>query len=50
MGTLSTLALAPFAGSNGVSDLAHELRFAQRHSGIDGLRLVRGTAPFSSLL
>jgi hypothetical protein len=50
MGTLSTLALAPFAGCNGVSDLAHELRFAQRHSGIDGLRLVRGTEPFSSPL
>jgi len=50
MGTLSTLALAPFAGSNGVSDLAHELRFAQRHSGIDRLRLVRGTEPFSPLL
>lgn len=47
MGTLSTLALAPFPGSNGVSDLAHELRFAQRFSGIDGLRLVRGTEPFS---
>jgi len=50
MGTLSTLALAPFAGSNGVSDLAHELRFAQRHAGIDRLRLVRGTQPFSPLL
>ncbi len=50
MGTLSTLALAPYAASNGVSDLAHELRFAKRHSGIERLRLVRGTEPFSSLL
>lgn len=50
MGTLSTLALAPYPASNGVSDLAHELRFAQRHSGIEGLRLVRGTEPFSPVL
>lgn len=50
MGTLSTLALAPFPASNGVSDLAHELRFAQEHSGLDGLRLARGTKPFSPLL
>ena len=50
IGTLSTLALAPYAGSNGVSDLAHELRFARKHSGIDRLRLVRGTEAFSPLL
>jgi hypothetical protein len=50
LGTLSTLALAPLAASNGVSDLAHELAFARQHSGIDGLRLVRGTKPFSPLL
>lgn len=50
MGTLSTLALAPLAGSNGVSDLAHELRYAQRYSGLEQLRLVRGTEPFSPLL
>lgn len=50
MGTLSTLAVAPFPGSNGVSDLAHELRFAQRHAGLDGLRLVRGTEEFSPVL
>jgi hypothetical protein len=50
IGTLSTLALAPFPGSNGVSDLAHELRFAQRHSGLERLRLVRGTEPFSPVL
>ena len=50
IGTLSTITLAPLAGSNGVSDLRHELAFARRHSGIDGLRLVAGTEPFSALL
>jgi hypothetical protein len=47
LGVLSTVALAPYPGSNGVGDLRRELRFAQRHSGIRGLHLVRGTAPFS---
>lgn len=46
-GTLSTVAIAPFAGSNGVSDLSRELAFAQQHSGIAGLRLVNGTEPFA---
>ncbi len=50
VGTLSTVAIAPLAGSNGLGDLASELRYAQRHSGIKGLRLVRGTEPFSPLL
>ena len=50
LGTLSTLALAPLAGSNGVGDLAHELAYAQAGSGIGGLRLVPGTEPFAPLL
>ncbi|MGH3370534.1 MAG: hypothetical protein ACRDPR_11070 [Nocardioidaceae bacterium] len=50
LGTLSTLAIAPLAGSNGVGDLSHELGFAQSHSGIAGLALVPGTEPFSALL
>ena len=50
LGTLSTLALAPLAGSNGVGDLAHELAYAQAASGIAGLRLVPGTEPFSRVL
>ena len=50
VGTLSTITLAPLAASNGVSDLRRQLRFAQRHSGIPGLRLVRGTEGFSPLL
>ncbi|MDP3968022.1 MAG: hypothetical protein Q8Q02_07045 [Nocardioides sp.] len=50
LGTLSTLALAPLAGSNGVSDLSRELAFAQAESGIPGLRLVEGTEAFSPVL
>jgi len=50
LGTLSTLAIAPLAGSNGVSDLAHELAYAQQNGGISGLALVPGTEPFSPLL
>jgi hypothetical protein len=50
LGTLSTLAIAPLAGSNGVGDLERELGYAQQHSGINGLALVPGTEPFSPLL
>ena len=50
LGTLSTLAIAPLAGSNGVSDLNSELEFAQANSGISGLALVPGTEAFSPLL
>lgn len=47
LGTLSTLALAPQPLSNQVSDLAKQLDYARAHSGIDGLRLVPGTEPFT---
>ncbi len=50
LGVLSTLAIAPLAGSNGVGDLSHELAFAQAHSGLSGLSLVPGTEPFSPIL
>lgn len=50
VGTLSTIAIAPLAGSNNIGDLAHELAYAQAHSGIAGLRLVPGTEPFDSSL
>src|SRR3712207_1161675 len=43
VGTLSTLGLAPLPASNNIGDLAKELAFAQRHSGIAGLQLVDGT-------
>ncbi len=50
LGVLSTLAVAPVAGSNGVGDLNRELAFARTHSGIPGLRLVKGTQPFRPVL
>jgi hypothetical protein len=50
VGVLSTLGLAPLPLSNNIGDLAHELAFAQAHSGIDGLALVTGTEPFHSTL
>lgn len=46
LGTLSTVTLAPLAGSNGLGDLSRELAYAQRWSGLEGLRLVRGTRAF----
>jgi len=47
LGVLSTVAIAPLAGSNGVGDLQHELAFARDHSGLAGLRLVPGTERFT---
>ncbi len=47
VGTLSTVAIAPLPASNGLGNLARELNYAQNHSGIAGLHLVRGTEPFS---
>jgi len=44
-GTLSTLQLAPLAGSNGVGNLQRELSYARSH-GFPGLQLVQGTEPF----
>lgn len=44
-GTLSTLQIAPLAGSNGVGDLQRELAYARSH-GFPGLQLVPGTEPF----
>ncbi len=49
-GTLSTVALAPLPASNGVSDLRRALDYAQRFSGIPGLRLVQGTRDFDAPL
>jgi len=46
-GVLSTLQLAPLAGSNGVGDLQRELAYARAH-GFPGLQLVPGTEPFKA--
>jgi hypothetical protein len=48
IGTLSTVAIAPLAGSNGVSDLQHEMAYARVH-GMPGLTLVPGTVPFKGV-
>lgn len=46
VGTLSTLAVAPLAGSNGVSDLALALDYATTHGGVSA-QLANGTEPFA---
>jgi hypothetical protein len=46
LGVLSTVQLAPLAGSNGVGDLAKELAYAQAN-GQSGLTLALGTEPFT---
>jgi hypothetical protein len=49
IGVLSTLQLAPLAGTNGVGDLVKELAYARAH-GFPELHLVPGTQPFSANL
>lgn len=49
LGVLSTLAVAPLAGSNGVSDLNLMLEYLRTHTDLD-VELVPGTEPFSPLL
>ena len=46
LGILSTVAIAPLAGSNGVGDVGKEITYAQAH-GFSGLTLVDGTEPFN---
>ncbi len=46
VGSLSTLALAPLAGSNGVTDLARALDYANEHGGMSA-ELAEGTEPFA---
>ena len=46
-GTLSTLQIAPTAGSNGVGDLSNELDYARANSSLTGLALEPGTQPFN---
>ncbi|MEA2436688.1 MAG: hypothetical protein QOF65_1244 [Thermoleophilaceae bacterium] len=46
-GVLSTVAIAPLAGSNGVGDLANELTYLHGHTSFTGVQLVNGTQAFS---
>jgi hypothetical protein len=48
-GVLSTLTIAPLAGSNGVGNLSRELDYAQSH-GFGGVQLVPGTEAFDPSL
>jgi hypothetical protein len=45
VGVLSTLAIAPLAGSNGVSDVANALSYMEAHTSLD-VTLANGTEPF----
>jgi hypothetical protein len=47
LGILSTVAIAPLAGSNGVGDVAKELAYAQAN-GFSGVQLAMGTEPFAA--
>jgi hypothetical protein len=47
IGVLSTVAIAPLAGSNGVGDLRHELDYLHAHTSFGGVSVVNGTEPFN---
>jgi hypothetical protein len=47
IGVLSTVAIAPLAGSNGVGDLRHELDYLHAHTSFGGVNVVNGTQPFN---
>jgi hypothetical protein len=48
IGTLSTVQLAPLAGSNGVGDLPEALAYMRANAaGFSGVNLVPGTEPFN---
>jgi len=46
LGILSTVAIAPLAGSNGVGDVGRELAYLHAHTSITA-QLVNGTEPFN---
>jgi hypothetical protein len=46
VGILSTLQIAPLAGTNGVGDLAKELAYLHSHTAFTELHLVQGTQAF----
>ena len=45
-GVLSTLQIAPLAGTNGVGDLGKELAYMRANGGFASIQLVPGTEPF----
>ena len=46
LGVLSTVQIAPLAGSNGVGDVSREINYMSSHSSI-GVQLANGTQPFN---
>ncbi len=46
VGVLSTLQLAPLAGTNGVGDIGKELAYLRANSSFGAMQLVHGTEPF----
>ena len=47
LGILSTVELAPIAGSNGVGDISRELAYLHAHSSFTSVQLATGTEPFN---
>jgi hypothetical protein len=47
IGILSTVAIAPLAGSNGVGDVGHELAYLNSHTSL-GVTLAQGTEAFNA--
>jgi hypothetical protein len=48
LGVLSTVAIAPVTGSNGVGDIAKELDYMHANSAFSGVSLALGTEPFKA--
>jgi hypothetical protein len=46
LGVLSTVQIAPLAGSNGVGDVSREINYMNSHSSL-GVQLANGTQPFN---
>jgi len=47
LGILSTVAIAPLAGSNGVGDVGKEVAYMRAHSSFSSLQIAVGTEPFT---
>jgi hypothetical protein len=47
LGVLSTVQIAPVAGSNGVGDVSREVAYMHAHSSLTAVNIAPGTEPFS---
>ena len=47
LGILSTVEIAPLAGSNGVGDVGKEVAYMQAHSSFSSVQIALGTEPFT---